>query len=292
MTHPSATAATPATNLHQQAKGSSFHVAMLLLQKDKRKALLTLYALCRALDDAVDDAPTPQAAHAALGQWQKELDSVFYNGTPISTLAREFQTVHRHYHFDYADMQAMMAALQRDAQGNMCCPTLSELEHYCYGVASAVGLMSMQIFGCSNAEARPFAIALGQALQLTNILRDVLTDARLNRIYLPMEILGEAITPEAIMDNPQSVQYACTALAQRARQFFMEADSLATYLPSRAIAPALAMRDVYAIYWRKLEARYWLAPSNGKLLLTPNEKAALTTRASGYLLGKFRPIEL
>lgn len=292
MTQSSAIIAAPEAPLHRQAKNSSFHLAMLLLPREKRKALLTLYAVCRALDDAVDDAPAPQAAQSALGRWQQELEAVFRHGQPALPLAREFQLVHQRYHFDYADMQAMLAALQQDARGEMRCPTLQALERYCYGVASTVGLMSMRIFSCIESQAQPFAIALGHALQLTNILRDVITDARMNRIYLPIEMLGETFSPESILLNPQSIQHSCAALAQNARHYFAEADLLAQQLPPRLIAPALAMRDVYSLYWRKLEILHWLPPLIGKLPLTPQEKATLAARSSHYLLGKFKPVEL
>ena len=292
MTFSSATDTAAATNPHMQAKNSSFHMAMLLLPKAKRKALLTLYAVCRALDDAVDDAPTPQAAQMALQQWNQELDAVFHYGTPTLSLTRDLQVIHQRYQFNYADMQSMLAALQCDAQERMLCPSLTELEHYCYGVASAVGLMSMQIFGCDNPQARPFAIALGHALQLTNILRDVLTDAALGRVYLPIEVLEAPITPAAILYNPPTIQPACAILAQRAKKYFLEADALATYLPTRAIAPALAMRDVYGLYWHKLQTLHWHSPATGKIPLTTTEKASLVARASSYLLGQFKPVEL
>lgn len=275
-----------AIDLHAQAKDSSFNKAMLLLPRGKRKALLTLYALCRALDDAVDDAPTHEAAQANLAQWRSEMDAVFAGDTPSTQLAQEFMAVHQHYDFSKADMDAMLDALQRDAAGNVHHLSAAELEAYCYGVAGVVGLMSMRIFGCEQPEARPFAIALGHALQLTNILRDVLTDARIDRVYLP----DAHLTAQAVLATPPLD--LCATVGANAREYFVTADSLAVALPTRAIAPALAMRDVYATYWRKLHAQAWQPPQDGKIPLNKSEKAALATRASRYMLGRFKPVEL
>lgn len=277
--------------LHDSARGSSFHMAMLLLPKDKRKALLTLYAVCRKLDDAVDDATDSAQAQATLDAWERNLDRIFTGGTPDLPLAQELQSLQHRYGLRQKDLRALFAALRMDAGGRMLCPDGAELETYCHGVASAVGLMAMRIFGCEGDHARRFAISLGHALQLTNILRDVHTDAAIGRIYLPREWMAAPITPGEVATSPE-IRPACIHLARKAESYFMRADNHAQHLPPRAIAPALAMRDVYATYWRKLKAADWHAPVDGRIRLSPTEKAGLTRRASGYMLGKFRPVEL
>lgn len=278
--------------LHSTARGSSFHMAMLLLPKHKRKALLTLYALCRVLDDTVDDAPDPVTAKAGLAQWETELQQVFHAQKASTPLTQDFLHAHQRYGFMWEDMQAMLAALHADAEGQMLRPSRALLTRYCYGVASAVGLMSMRIFGCDNAHARPFAIALGHALQLTNILRDVQTDATIGRIYLPQDVLPADITVAQLCTDTTAALPACAALAQQAQAYFIEADSHGIHLPPRAIAPALAMRDVYAAYWRHLQAQQWRAPEQGRIRLSGAEKAALAQRASSYMLGRFKPVIL
>lgn len=286
---PSSPADTQEQRLHASASGSSFHAAMLLLPKRKRKALLALYALCRAQDDAVDDAPDAATALAALEDWQREMDCVFTEGMPVTPLAQEFQEAHQQYGFDPADMQAMLDALRMDAEGRMLRPTAAELEQYCYGVASAVGLMSMRIFGCEGEHARPFAIALGHALQRTNILRDVQRDAAIGRIYLPLDA---EITPELLQQDTTTAHAACIALAAEAREYFHHADAHGKHLSARAIAPALAMRDVYALYWRRLKQQDWHAPASGKIPLSKADKATLAARASSYMFGQFKPVDL
>lgn len=280
------------SRLNATAQGSSFHAAMLLLPKRKRKALLTLYALCRTLDDVVDDAPDAATAQTDLAAWRAELDNVFTDGLPLTELAQDFQHAHTHYVFNAADMDAMLDALTMDAEDRMRRPTHAELDRYCYGVASAVGLMSMRIFGCEGEDANAFAIALGHALQRTNILRDVQVDAAIGRVYLPAEWTDEQDTPALLATDPSSTQQACRRLADEAAEYFRIADNHGQHLPARAIAPALAMRDVYAAYWRALNARNWQPPADGNIKLGAAQKASLAQRAGGYMLGQFRPVDL
>jgi phytoene synthase len=275
-----------------RTSASSFRKAMLLLPYDRRKALHTLYALCRALDDAVDNAVDSHQAQEYLAMWQRELETAFSNMIPLHPLAQAFQQLHRQYRFDKSDMDAMLASLYRDARGEMLAPSMEALEQYCFGVAGAVGLMAMRIFGCEGNNARLFAITLGHALQLTNILRDVVRDAQVGRIYLPQEMTGIGITPAYLLQSPDIIQTACRSLSATARQRFEEADNYAAQLPTRTIAPALAMRDVYARYWHMLAVANWNPPTESIIPLRYFDKAALTLRACGYLLGRYCPAPL
>lgn len=276
----------------ERTSASSFRKAMLLLPYGRRKALHTLYALCRALDDAVDNAVDQQQAQECLTMWQRELEAAFSSTIPLHPLAQAFQQLHHRYRFDKSDMDAMLASLYRDATGEMLAPSIEALEQYCFGVAGTVGLMAMRIFGCEGDNARHFAITLGHALQLTNILRDVVRDAQLGRIYLPQEMIGTGITPARLLQSPDTIQTACCSLSALARQRFAEADNYAAQLPIRAIAPALAMRDVYARYWHMLAVANWNPPAESTIPLRYFDKAALTLRACGYLLGRYRPVPL
>lgn len=282
---------TAEAQLQQHSKNSSFQLAMLLLPRRKRKALLTLYAVCRALDDAVDNAANAAEAQSNLTYWQKQLDAAMQQQATSEPLAEAFAAQCQQYNFDPADIHALCDAMQHDVENDGNAPSWQTLEQYCYGAASAVGLLSMSIFGCHQPEARPFAIALGHALQLTNILRDVRVDAEMGRVYLPCETLPTSLRMAELVANASLdvLQPACAAVAQRAYERFCEADNLATALPTRDIAPALAMRDVYALYWRKLQAEGWAAPKTGRISLNTAEKARLASRASGYKVGIFRP---
>lgn len=271
---------------------SSFRKAMLLLPYEPRKALHTLYALCRTLDDAVDHAIDQQQAQEHLAMWQREMETAFSNTVPQHPLAQAFQRLHCRYRFDKTDMDAMLASLQRDARGEMLTPSMEALEQYCFGVAGAVGLMAMRIFGCEGDNARRFAITLGHALQLTNILRDVVRDAQTGRIYLPQEMIGKDITPICLLQSPDIMQAACSSLSVLARQRFEEADNYAALLPTHTIAPALAMRDVYARYWHILATTNWNPPIESIIPLRYFDKAALSLRACGYLFGRYRPAPL
>lgn len=294
---PSAPPDAVASQIHSQARGSSFHLPMWLLPKAKRDALFALYAVCRGLDDAVDDAPNLASAEAALNEWERALNNVL-SGAPVShPLLQAMAAAHGQFHFDPQYFHDMFGALRMDAHGKMLYPSSVELEDYCYGVACCVGLLSMQIFGCTSQHAKPFAVALGHALQLTNILRDVVVDARIGRVYLPHEWV-EACTdktlplPAALLHDTPSLRDAYHMLATAAHAKFLEADQHARHLPPRDIAPALAMRDVYANYWRQLKAQDFMPAETGKLPIGPLGKLTLIARMASYLTNTFHPVKL
>lgn len=269
-------------------KHSSFRFPFWLLSPQQRQALLSLYAVCRVVDDAVDTAPTPEAAKSALTIWEQELRAVF-RGLPTHELAEDLQRVHNRYGFDPAWMDALLDAFRLDVEGYMLRPTLAVLEHYCNGVAGSIGLMSMRIFGCRGETAERFAVTLGTALQLTNILRDIRQDAASERIYLPQEWLDEAglghVTPKDILTSPQILYPVCVRVAAMAQAAYDEAETLARSLPLRQIAPALAMRDVYACYFRQLEKRQWKDGYFHSLRLSMRDKCGLLWKAGSYLAG-------
>lgn len=274
--------------LDQPAEGSSFRLPMWLLPGSRRRALFMLYGICRALDDVVDDAPSAQAANEALNRWESELDNIFRNNRPETALGRDFLALHTTYGFEPDDAYAMLHALRMDAKGRMVYPSSVELEHYCYGVAGCVGLLTMKIFGCDAPQARPFAVALGHALQCTNILRDVVEDAQNGRVYLPKEAFDGTAppAPEALVQAPQQAADACRSLGEKAGNYYREASELAQQLPARTIAPALAMGDVYACYWRQLRRREWHPPETSALSLSYADKMKVAANALRHLAGR------
>lgn len=274
--------------LDQTAEGSSFRLPMWLLPGNRRRALFMFYGICRTLDDVVDDAPSAQAANDALNHWESELDAVFHNRPPATALGNRFQDLHRAYGFEPEDAYAMLHALRMDAEGRMVYPQAAELERYCYGVAGCVGLLTMKIFACDAPQARPFAVALGHALQCTNILRDVAEDARNGRVYLPKEAFGTTTPPkpEALAEAPELAAGACRLLGEKAGNYYREASELAQQLPARTIAPALAMGDVYACYWRQLRRREWHPPETSALGLSYTDKMKIVANTLRHLAGR------
>lgn len=273
-----------ATTQHA-AKNSSFRLPMRLLPRQKREDLLALYAYCRALDDAVDESPDAATALKQLAFWEQETAVLLAGGKLTHPVMLALQDVHQRVGFNADDMRDMLAAMRMDAEEHMLYPTLAELEQYCHGVASCVGLMSMRVFGADNTHARPFALHLGHALQLTNIWRDVVVDAGKNRVYIAREWIKDAYpSPEELRHNPQLLAASYGELAETAQKHYNLAAYHAQYLPTRAIAPALAMRDVYQLYWKKLNTAGGIPPMQGKIVLGKRSKCSLVLRASAYML--------
>ncbi len=164
----------------------SFHLASALLPEEKRSAIRALYAFCRTVDDIVD-RPTAAERHAILDYWRWQVQAASIDDRDDSVAAAWGDTllryhIPRHYALQLIDGVARDLAQTRYA-------TFEDLSTYCYGVASTVGLMSMHIVGFASNEAVPYAIKLGVALQMTNILRDVGEDYRNGRVYLPQDEL-------------------------------------------------------------------------------------------------------
>jgi phytoene/squalene synthetase len=167
--------------------GSNLALSFICLPKEQRQAMSTFYAFCRTVDDIVDETSLPLSERQAqLLAWREDIQAI-YRGNPIQPLAQELAPVVRQYLIPPEPLLEILAGVEMDLTKTRY-ETFAELEKYCYGVASAVGLVSINIFCCQTRAARDYAIALGMAFQLTNILRDVAYDLqKFGRIYLPQE---------------------------------------------------------------------------------------------------------
>ena len=173
---------------------TSFYYSFTLLPRHKREAIHAVYAFCRYTDDIVDEVPDQQRSVVLLRRWRIELGRALHGSSTypllnqLSAVARRFNIPVRHF---YELIQGMEMDLTTKRY-----QTFEDLRQYCYLVASSVGLMCREIFGYRTESTRDYAINLGIALQLTNILRDVRDDARKGRIYLPLEDLHRFGVPE------------------------------------------------------------------------------------------------
>jgi len=177
----------PAAN---RAGGSSFYLAMRILRREQREAMFEIYSFCRAVDDIADsDAPHAQRLEGLL-VWRKNIDSLYSGSIPpeLGGLARAIA----HYALRKDDFLAVIDGVEMDARADIRAPSFNELDLYCDRVASAVGRLSVRIFGMDDADGVALAFHLGRALQLTNILRDIDEDAAIGRLYLPQEPLRKA----------------------------------------------------------------------------------------------------
>ncbi len=239
--------------------GTSFYWAMRLLPAERRDAMFAVYAFCREVDDIADGDLPVDDKKAGLDEWRAEIARIF-EGEPESTVGRALATATRDYGLDRGAMEAIVDGMEMDATGEALAPDMDTLITYCNRVASAVGLLSIKVFGDDSEDARRGAVALGHALQLTNILRDVVEDAAIGRLYLPRELLVEygitATNPPDVIDNP-AVAAVCDELSEVALNRFAEAREAFAGCDRKALKPAFAMMDVYRLLLRRMQARGW-----------------------------------
>ncbi|GAB4339787.1 MAG: presqualene diphosphate synthase HpnD [Calditrichia bacterium] len=234
---------------------SNFYYAFSVLPKEKREAIYTLYSFCRETDDIADSDIDPRQKKTTLDRWEEELYRQFnqQSSTRFLTLwkmAEKFRIP-----VDY--FLELIKGVRMDL-ANECFHTIDDLIRYCYRVASVVGLMSIQIFGYRDERVKEYAVNLGIALQLTNIIRDVGVDADMGRVYLPMEDLKKfGLTPEDILNKRKTeaftrlMQYE----SQRAREFYLKADHSLPGRERRNMIPSQIMRNIYHHLLQVLEKK-------------------------------------
>jgi len=237
---------------------SNLALAFVLLPRPKRDAMSALYAFCREVDDVADDESlTIDTRRERLAGWRADLGRACGSETPQFAVNRELQPIIRQYRLPFEHFDDLLKGVEMDLEISRYA-TFDSLELYCYRVASVVGLLSIEIFGYRNAGSRQYAIALGKALQLTNILRDVRADAERGRIYLPLsELSASGVSPEQILrlEYSQSFFRAAGGVAARARHFYRQAREQLPAADRRSMVAAELMGSVYWRLLRKLERR-------------------------------------
>jgi squalene synthase HpnD len=245
-----------------EAAGTSFYWAMRLLPWDRRNGMYAIYAFCREVDDIADGERPVEHKLAALAGWREEIDAL-YDGRPCHLLARALSGPMRGYELRKEDFLAILAGMEMDARGDIRAPDLATLDLYCARVASAVGHLSVHIFGDSGAAAHAVAESLGRALQLTNILRDLAEDAARRRLYLPREILDRRgirdTEPAAVLQHP-GLPAACRDVAAIAEGHFREAARAMEQCSRRAMRPAAVMAALYRATLSALQRSDWRNP--------------------------------
>jgi phytoene synthase len=231
---------------------SNLALAFVLLPKVKRHAMSALYAFCREVDDVADEESVPlEQRRADLAAWRQDVRLACEGGAPSFLVNRELQPVIAQYRLPFSHFDELIRGVEMDLEVHRY-QTFEELQQYCYRVASVVGLLSIEIFGYQNADCRPYAIHLGQALQLTNILRDVRNDAERGRIYIPLdELARHKVSPEEILGLKYSERFAQAAasVAARAKDFYSLAGRT---LPAADRRSMIAAELMGSVYWRLL----------------------------------------
>jgi phytoene synthase len=237
---------------------SNLALAFVLLPKAKREGMTALYAFCREVDDVADDESVAvEQRRAALATWRLDIARACRGEGPEYRVNQELQPVIAAHRLPFDLFDELIRGVEMDLDIKRY-ETLEQLEQYCYRVASVVGLLSIEIFGYTNPACRDYANYLGKALQLTNILRDVRTDAERGRIYLPLsDLVRFQVSPEEILRFQYSdrFQQLASCVALRARHFYKLARQTLPPEDRRSMAAAELMGSVYWRLLRKLESR-------------------------------------
>jgi phytoene synthase len=232
---------------------SNLALAFILLPREKRDAMSALYAFCRQVDDVADEDAVPVGQRREqLAKWREDVRRACDHRQPEFPVNQELEPVIARYGLPYQFFDELIQGCEMDLVSDRY-ESLVDLELYCYRVASVVGLLSIEIFGYRDPACRDYAIHLGKALQLTNILRDVRTDALRGRIYLPLADLRRfGVTTEDILAGRYSRNYLelATSVADEARKFYRLARET---LPAGDRRSMVAAELMGTVYWRLLQ---------------------------------------
>jgi phytoene synthase len=234
-----------------EGSGTSFHYSFSFLPRVKREALKIVYSFCRTTDDIVDNEKEITDKIEVLRKWREEFE-LGTTGTSGYPIINQLHHVAQKFHIPVSHFYDLLRGVEMDLVKNRY-ETFEELKEYCYLVASTVGLMSAQIFGPRNEQTKEYAINLGIALQLTNIIRDVGIDAKYGRIYLPQEDLQRFSYSEAELlayRYNTNFQNLMAFQAERAEEYYKKATDA---LPAEDHRPMFAAKIMERIYYYTLE---------------------------------------
>jgi phytoene synthase len=268
------------------SRDTNFYYSFLVLPADKRRAIVAVWDFCRAVDDATDE-PGVADPRAELEKWRLELAACYGGGRPTTRQGEALVPFIRQFDLPRGSFEAIVEGVEMDL-GERRYETFGELYEYCIRVASAVGLICLEIFGYRDPAARQYAIDLGVALQLTNILRDVPGDLQRGRVYIPQEDLRahgiteehlaqEASDPRGSVRSPQ-VKAMLKQQAARARQYYARAAQELPRSDARSLVAAEIMRAVYEAILDRIERRDYDVFSSLVRVPRPRRAAIAATR--------------
>lgn len=251
------------------ARDTNFYYSFLVLPAEKRRAIIAVWDFCRAVDDAVDEVAErgtgrDAAARKEIARWRRELECIFGTGSPMTPQGRALSPLVERFGLPRASFEALVEGVEMDL-GDPRYETFADLYEYCIRVASAVGLICLEIFGYRDPRAREYAIELGVALQLTNILRDVPADLEQDRIYIPQEDLRAFGCTEADLRQEAAhrgsgvrspaVKALLRRQAERAQEYYGRAARLLPPGDARSLVAAEIMSAIYQAILRAIVRR-------------------------------------
>ena len=246
------------------SRDTNFYYSFLVLPPDKRRAIVAVWDFCRAVDDATDEVTEAGGAAADVARWRRELGACFDGSTPSTPQGRALQPLVQKFNLPRASFEALIDGVEMDL-GSRRYETFDDLYEYCIRVASAVGLICLEIFGYREPASRQYAIDLGVALQLTNILRDIPEDLRRGRLYIPQEDLRAAGCSEEDLRREMdragggiqspAVRTLLHHQAVRARQYYARAAATLPPRDARQLVAAEIMGALYHAILDRIERR-------------------------------------
>jgi presqualene diphosphate synthase len=246
-----------------ESAGTSFYWAMRLLPRHRRNGMYAVYAFCREVDDIADGEGPVEHKLAALTAWRNEV-AALYAGRPRHLITLALREPVQRYRLRQRDFLAVIDGMEMDAGGAIWAPDIATLDLYCARVASAVGHLSVHVFGDASDAAHAVAESLGRALQLTNILRDLDEDAGRGRLYLPREFLDRhgirGADPVTVLRHP-ALPSVCRDVAAVAEEHFVESRRAMARCSRRAMRPAAVMAAIYHATLSALLRGGWRDPT-------------------------------
>jgi squalene synthase HpnD len=245
-----------------RSRKSSFYASMRMLPRPRREAMYEIYSFCRAVDDIADEGGPRAPRMAALEAWRADI-AALCDGRPAAAPLEGLRRAIHTYGLKQSDFFDVVDGMEMDVRSDIVAPDFPTLDLYCDRVASAVGRLSVRVFGMPDRDGVKLAHHLGRAFQLTNILRDLDEDAAIGRLYLPREALEAAgiasVIPNRILASP-ALGEACAPVIARAKDHFATAEDIMADCPRASVKAPKIMAEVYGSILAALEARGFAPP--------------------------------
>ncbi|MAZ46560.1 MAG: squalene synthase HpnD [Rickettsiales bacterium] len=227
--------------------GSSFYWGMKLLPEFKKRAMFSVYAFCRVVDDIADNSGTIKSKKIKLNDWKKKINSIYIKKKKNESILKELKTAIESFNLEKKDFISIIDGMLMDVKKKIQFPSDTEFELYCKRVAVAVGYLSIRIFGLNSHEGKKYAYSLGMAFQLTNIVRDFREDLQIGRCYIPRSKLKKYGIKRSILnlDKTNKIQKVLQDILKDADKFFKKADEISINLDKKKIVASELMKQFY-----------------------------------------------
>ena len=234
--------------------GSSFYWGMKLLPEIKKRAMFSVYAFCRVVDDIADNSGTIRSKQIKLNDWKKKIDELYQKKNINGSILEELKTSIENFSLEKKDFISIIDGMLMDVKKKIQFPSTKELELYCKRVAVAVGYLSIRIFGLNDYKGKKYAYSLGMAFQLTNIVRDFKEDLEIGRCYIPNVKLKKYGIKKKItnLEKAKKIQEVLQDILRDADNFFKKADELSINLDKKKIIASELMKQFYKKIHKKM----------------------------------------